>query len=193
MDDRRYNIFMDNLEPNNQNEETLDDITFRHKTTEEITRRDKFYSDILEHFVSVTKTRNYLREFFKWLFLCVLIAAILHLTNGLVGLFQRYITDATISEITEAIPLFITSIVSFVSVVIAIPLTITKYLFSTTEDENITQIILHTQNHDTSGRQWVKPTINESDNSNIIQESDSSNVIQESVVQDGQSESIENT
>lgn len=184
MDDRRYNIFMDNLEQNNQSEETLDDVTFRNKTTEEITRRDKFYSDILEHFVSVTKTRNYLKEFFKWLFLCVLIAAILQLTNGLVGLFQRYITDATISEITEAIPLFITSIVSFVSVVIAIPLTITKYLFSTTEDENITQIILHTQNHDISGRQWVQPTPNTPNDNNLNQDSNEHNE---------QSEPIENS
>lgn len=163
MDDRRYNIFINNLESDN-GEETLDDKTFRNKTTHEIAHRDKFYSDILEHFVSITKTRNYIREFFKWLFLCTLIAVILQLSNVLITLFQRYIADATISEITEAIPLFITSIVSFVSVIIAIPLTITKYLFSTTEDENITKIILHTQKHDMSGRQWITPISNLSNN-----------------------------
>ena len=168
MDERRYSIFINNLESDN-GEETLDDKTFRNKTTHEIAHRDKFYSDILEHFVSITKIRNYIREFFKWLFLCTLIAAILQLSNALIDLFQRYIDDATISEITEAIPLFITSIVSFVSVIIAIPLTITKYLFSTTEDENITKIILHTQKHDMSGRQWVNPAPNESGNSNTSQ------------------------
>lgn len=174
MDSRRYNIFMDNLDFNSF-EETLDDETFRKQTTKEITRRDKFYSNILEHFISITKTRNYIREFFKWLFLCALIAAIIQLTDGLSELFQRYATDATISEITEAIPLFITSIVSFVSVIIAIPLTITKYLFSTTEDENITQIILHTQNHDTSGRQWVRPTPDTPNDNNVNQDSNEHN------------------
>lgn len=39
--------------------------------------------------------------------------------------------------------------------IIAIPIAITKYLFSTKEDENITNIILHTQRHDSSGRQWA--------------------------------------
>lgn len=33
--------------------------------------------------------------------------------------------------------------------------TITKYLFNTEENKNITGIILHTQDHDTSGRQWA--------------------------------------
>lgn len=55
----------------------------------------------------------------------------------------------------NAIPLLITAIVGFVSAIISIPLTITKYLFSTKEDEYITNIILHTQEHDTSGRQWT--------------------------------------
>ena len=45
--------------------------------------------------------------------------------------------------------------VGFVSAIITIPTTITKYLFSTSEDENITQIILHTQEHDVSGRKWA--------------------------------------
>lgn len=45
--------------------------------------------------------------------------------------------------------------VGFVSAIITIPVTITKYLFSTEEDKNITQIILHTQDHDTTGRQWA--------------------------------------
>ena len=45
--------------------------------------------------------------------------------------------------------------VGFVSAIITIPTTITKYLFSTTEDENITEIILHTQEHDVNGRKWA--------------------------------------
>ena len=68
---------------------------------------------------------------------------------------NKFISQGTIEQLIEAIPLFITSIVGLVSVIIAIPIAITKYLFSTKEDENITKIILHTQEHDTTGRQWT--------------------------------------
>jgi hypothetical protein len=54
-----------------------------------------------------------------------------------------------------------------VSVIIAIPISITKYLFSAKEDKNTTDIILHTQEHDTTGRQWTldfKKTEHESAN-----------------------------
>lgn len=65
------------------------------------------------------------------------------------------IAKADIQQLIDAIPLFITSIIGLVFAVIAIPIAITKYLFSTKEDKNITDIILHTQEHDTSGRQWT--------------------------------------
>lgn len=71
------------------------------------------------------------------------------------SLFSKYMSFAKINEIIESMPLLITAIVGFVSSIISIPVAITKYLFSTKEDENITQIILHTQDHDTNGRQWA--------------------------------------
>lgn len=133
-----------------QNEKTEDDKTFRNKTKTQIAKRDGKYTELLEHFVGLTKVRNILKEFFKWLFYLVIMGSIVALIYVVCNLFKKYVTNANIEQIVESMPLLITSMVGFVSTIIAIPVTITKYLFSTKEDENITQIILHTQEHDTS-------------------------------------------
>ncbi len=134
---------------------TEDDSTFRRKTTEQISKRDGEYSELLRHFVKITKIRNRLKEFFKWLFYGMVILSTVALTIIVYRLFNRFISSASMTQITEAIPLLVTAMVGFVSTIIAIPVAITKYLFNTDEDKNITEIILHTQEHDTSGRQWA--------------------------------------
>lgn len=140
---------------NTEQEATEDDKTFRKSATTQITKRDEKYTELLTHFVDITKIRNGLKEFFKWTFYLVIIISIIALVVITCSLFHKYISSAKIEQIIESLPLLITSMVGFVSAIITIPVTITKYLFSTKEDENITQIILHTQEHDTSGRQWA--------------------------------------
>lgn len=137
------------------NEQTEDDKLFREKTTSEISERDKEYTYLLQHFVKITKIRNYLKEIFKWIFYLIIMISLFFFFIMLYKLFNSFIKKANIEQLINSIPLFITSIVSFISVIIAIPIAITKYLFSTKEDENITNIILHTQRHDSSGRQWA--------------------------------------
>lgn len=134
---------------------TEDDKTFRKNTKEQITKRDKEYSELLDHFVKITCIRNVLKEIFKWTFYLVMIVSIFVLVVIVYRLFNKYISSATIEQILESAPLLITAMVGFVSTIITIPVTITKYLFSTEEDKNITEIILHTQEHDTSGRKWA--------------------------------------
>jgi len=136
-------------------EESKDDKTFRNSTTKQLSDRDEKYTELLAHFVQITKVRNVLKEIFKWMFYIVIMGAMVALTIIVVMVFYKIIREAEISEVMEAIPLLITSLVGFVSTIIVIPATITKYLFSTKEDENITQIILHTQEHDTCGRKWA--------------------------------------
>ena len=138
-----------------ENPKGEDDQIFRRNTKTQITNRDKEYTKLLSHFVNVTRARNILKEIFKWSFYLMLIIALGVLVFITYSLFNKYLSSATIEQISESLPLLITSIVGFVSAIITIPATITKYLFSTTEDENITQIILHTQEHDVSGRQWA--------------------------------------
>lgn len=136
-------------------DKTEDDKTFRKNTKEQITKRDEKYTDLLSHFVEITKIRNHIKEFVKWSFCFVVIISIFVLALIVYQLFNKYISSASLDQILESTPLLITAMVGFVSAIITIPVTITKYLFSTEEDKNITQIILHTQDHDTTGRQWA--------------------------------------
>lgn len=151
----KYKILSEILNYTKSCNTSEDDKTFRENVTTEITNRDSEYTNLLTHFVSITKTRNCLKEFFKWTFYILIIASTFVFMILTYKLFNKFISKGTIEQLIEAIPLFITSIVGLVSVIIAIPIAITKYLFSTKEDENITKIILHTQEHDTTGRQWT--------------------------------------
>lgn len=152
----KYKLFFDILDSSKKNQkQTEDDKTFRENVTNEITNRDSEYTKLLSHFVSITEKRNKLKEFFKWTFYGAVVISMLVLTYSFYKLFKKVINEGDIEQLIETIPLLITSIVGFVSVIIAIPIAITQYLFSTKEDENITKIILHTQDHDTTGRQWA--------------------------------------
>ena len=149
------NYILEGTENKEKKKRTEDDNTFHDDTKTQIASRDAEYTTLLKHFVTLTKTRNILKEFFKWAFFLSIIVAMIVLGDIVVRIFDKYLSYATIVQLTEAIPLLITTIVSFVSAIIAIPVVITKYLFSTKEDENITNIILHTQDHDVNGRQWM--------------------------------------
>ena len=121
----------------------------------QIMQRDIQYTELLRHFVSISKTRNTIREWAKWIMsLCILLASIVFLFIFW-KIVNKVLEIKDVNQIVDSIPLLITSIVSFISVVIAVPLVLLKYLFSNKEDEYITKIILHTQEHDTSGRQWT--------------------------------------
>lgn len=143
------------MQDSDNDSSTQDDKIFRRNTKKQITNRDKEYTDLLSHFVTITRVRNILKEIFKWSFYIALIISVVVLVCMTKSIFNKYVENANIQQMIESIPLLITSIVGFVSVIITIPVTITKYLFSTKEDEYITQIILHTQDHDTSGREWT--------------------------------------
>ena len=149
-----YNMLISLLNEN-ENEKTEDDKIFRKSTTKQITERDTQYTELLSHFVKITRIRNILKEFFKWSFYLVIIGSIIALAIIIYLLFKKYISSASIQQLIDSMPLLITSMVGFISTIIAIPVTITKYLFSTNEDQNITKIILHTQEHDVNGRQWA--------------------------------------
>lgn len=150
-----YKNVIDFLSNQNIESNTEDDKIFRRNTKEQIEKRDAHYTKLLDHFVNVTKWRNRLKEFFKWSFYVAIISSVVFLSIMMNNLFNKFLEEANIEQIIEFTPVLITSIIGFISVIITIPVTITKYLFSTKEDENITKIILHTQEHDTVGRQWA--------------------------------------
>lgn len=150
-----YRTLISVLNDQENGEQTEDDKTFRTKTTKQIVDRDAEYTVLLKHFIKVTKIRNIFKEIFKWFFLLMIIVFTIVFVFSVHLIYVKYIKEATIQQIESSIPILVSALVSFVSVVFAVPLVITKYLFSTKEDKNITKIILHTQEHDTSGREWA--------------------------------------
>lgn len=155
MDNINLKFILDTVNGENAITNSNDDRIFRTNTKEQITLRDSKYTELLTHFINVTRTRNILKEIFKWMFLFSIIFSMVVLVHVVLKLFNKYFSVAEVEQIIQSIPLLTTAMVGFVSTIITIPVTITKYLFNTEEDKNITSIIKHTQKHDVSGRAWA--------------------------------------
>ena len=133
-----------------------DEKDFDEETQKQIIVRDEKYSQLLDHFVDITKRRNDSKERNKWFFFWILMAMLV-LFGGVSSLTVIIVLlKADTEQIIRSVPALVTAIAGFASTVIAIPLTITKYLFSTDEDKYITTIISHTQEHDLSSRKILK-------------------------------------
>ncbi len=129
---------------------------FDDRSKQEITKRDEEYSNLLKHFVSITCRRNEAKEENKWIFFRIIMGLLITLGLLACATIIVLLIKCSGEEIINAIPAIITAMVGFASSVIAIPLAITKYLFSTKEDKYITEIISHTQEHDLAGRRIIK-------------------------------------
>lgn len=116
----------------------------------EIVYRDKRYSELLGSYTDVTKIRLILKEIHKWLFFWMVIAACFCVGRLSYRLINRVLETEELTDIVNAVPAILTAFTAFVSTVIVVPMTITKFLFNTQEDDNITSLIQHTQQHDTS-------------------------------------------
>lgn len=139
---------------NKQNMDQVDnDANFEKDSRKNITDRDVAYTGLLNHYSCISKIRNYLKEFHKWIYFWIIMLLIIFFAIYVFGLLESI--DITKTNAIENLAMIITSLISFSSVVISIPLIITKYLFSSEEDKQIAEIILHTQDHDLSGRQWA--------------------------------------
>lgn len=115
-----------------------------------IARRDSSYTELLGNYVKLTKRRNKLKEFHKWVFFWLIIFAcaafgyflirfVINSANCLL-LEQQFTSDTLIA--------FVSALASLITVIVSIPIIITKYLFNTNEDDNIAKIIMGTQQHD---------------------------------------------
>ena len=155
---------------------TSDDETFRHKTKKEISERDEKYTELLTHFIRITRARNVIKEIVKWIFLISIIFFAGKFIFLMDTLFKYIMQKATVDQMISSVPVLVSAIVGGVSVVISIPVVITKYLFSTKEDENITKIILHTQEHDISGRKWASEDKNSQD---IVKEANNVDIFED--------------
>ncbi|MBQ9728012.1 MAG: hypothetical protein IJV85_00270 [Clostridia bacterium] len=115
---------------------------------EEIERREVLYTKLLQDYSSITKKRNSLKEIHKWVFFWIIMIA-----GGIVSYFcykviSRVLAIKETEQFIKSFPVIATVFISFLSTIVGIPLTITKFLFNAQEDENITHTIQCTQAHD---------------------------------------------
>ena len=136
----------------------------------QIVSRDKKYTELLESYTTITKVRFALKEFHKWVFFWLVIAACCCCLYLAYQLVSRILSVEDPQFIIDSVAVIFAAFTAFVSTVIAVPMAITKFLFNTNEDDNITQLIQHTQEHDASGMgmlkdKFSKHTTNESESS----------------------------
>ena len=117
----------------------------------QIAKRDIYYTQLLENHKKLTYVRGKCKEIHKWLFFWLVIIACCFGIMIVYRIINKILSAEDFNSVIDAIPIVITALVSFVSTIIAIPLTITKFLFNSKEDDNITTLIQHTQDHDTEG------------------------------------------
>ena len=122
----------------------------------QLLKRDRKYSELLEHFVFITRQRNFSKEKYKWKYFKILMGMMITLCAIIVITITVMLIKCNAKQLVSCIPVLITAFSSFATTIISIPLVITKYLFSTKEDEYITSIISHTQEHDLSNRRIIK-------------------------------------
>lgn len=115
---------------------------------EELESREKLYTSLLSDYTKITKARNILKEIHKWVFFWIIIGAGIIVTYFSCNVLSRILSFDDNNQFLQALPLVITSLVSLLSAIIGVPITVTRFLFNSKEDDNITNTIHHTQDHD---------------------------------------------
>lgn len=116
----------------------------------QIKARDDLYTRLLDDYRKITQTRNNRKELHKWIFFWLIVASGTYLVLCIGEVIHRVLLIEDAQMFISAVPVLITSFVSLLASVVTIPLTVTKFLFNEKEDDNITQTIHKTQEHDKS-------------------------------------------
>lgn len=134
---------------------------------EEIVNRDRKYTELLDNYLMITKRRNNIKEFHKWLFFWIVILLCFIIIYLVYKTINYLLSAKDYSIMLQAIPIFITAFASCITAIIAIPITITNFLFNTKEDDNIAKIIQHMQDHDMAGMSLFKERFKDKAEKNI--------------------------
>lgn len=126
------------------------------KIEKEITYRAHLYSDLLNNYVSTTTSRNRHKETHKWIFFWCVMAVFVVCLVFICIVTKRFLSIKNEELLVNSIPVLVTAFVSLISTIIILPSTIAKFLFNTKEDEYITSVIVHTQEHDAEGMTLLK-------------------------------------
>lgn len=135
---------------------TTSDNDSGERIAKQIVKRDLKYTELLESYTTITKVRFTLKEIHKWLFFWMVIVACGYCLVLAYRLVSRILSVEDPQFIIDSVAVIFAAFTAFVSTVIAVPMTITKFLFNTNEDDNITQLIQHTQEHDAAGIDKLK-------------------------------------
>lgn len=135
-----------------------------------ITKRDLNYSLLLVNFRRMMKVRSIIKEIHKWLFFWIIVIVGVVLGIYLFNVINMLIYNIKNIDISKLYVSLISSSVSLVSIIISIPIIITKYLFNSKEDDNITTIISKTQEHDSLQMNLLSSRFVDSNNSNLIED-----------------------
>lgn len=135
---------------------TLSDTRSGKSIETEIVERDKKYTDLLNNYLKITKIRNYVKEIHKWIFFWAVIVSCVIVICLVSKTINRLLKIEEYPILLKSAPIFVAAFGSCVTAIIAIPLTITKFLFNTKEDDNIAGIIQHMQDHDMAGMTLLK-------------------------------------
>lgn len=126
-----------------------------HSPEKQFHSRDAAYTRFIGKYVNITLARTIIKELHKWLFFWLVVVAAYFSLKLIYSVIIQILGSDDKEYIISAIPIVITAFVSFISTVITIPRAIAKYLFNTKEDDNFTDIVKHTQEHDASGRDFL--------------------------------------
>lgn len=132
------------------------DSDFDIRLEDQIVKRDRKYTELLISYTRVTKVRFVLKEIHKWLFFWLIIAACIFCLYSAYGVIQQTLKANNLQVVVDAVPAILAAFTALISTVVVVPLTITKFLFNEKEDDNITEVIQHTQEHDASGMNLLK-------------------------------------
>lgn len=133
-----------------------DDDKLGSAVSEQIIERDRNYSKLLKSYLTISRVRNWLKEVHKWILFWGIVIACVWGFNLINRIITPILDSKDVAIVVEGVPVLVTALVAFISAVIGIPMAVVKFLFNTKEDDNITDIIKHTQEHDAAGRAWIK-------------------------------------
>ena len=124
---------------------------FEQKTQAQISARGQAYEQLLKNYVKLAKERNDSKEAKKNSFYC-LIKWILILSGVLFCVLFIRVIFLSVEDMAKLLPVVAAAFATFLGEFISLPTIVAKYLFNNDEDNNMTEIIKHTQDFDISSQ-----------------------------------------
>lgn len=120
---------------------------FEQRTQEQISARGSSYERLLNNYVDLAKDRNDSKENKKNDFY-QLVRVILIISGIFFGILLMRVMFLPVDDMAKLLPVIGTAFVAFLGEFISLPTIVAKYLFNSDEDNNMTEIIKHTQDFD---------------------------------------------